>query len=99
MLQSLKIEEDLADLTKHGRHGELYTMSEYVRRQKHLILPLNKLYAVKRAAQPHIASIEEALLSGNSLNGFTFNPYKGDANPAFTEEEEEYARAGVFSLV
>ena len=55
--------------------------------------------AVVGKAAPLIAELERSVLDARVLNGYTFNPERGDANPAFSPEEEEFARGGVFEKI
>jgi len=50
-------------------------------------------------AQPWIVQLEDAFLNSDVLSTNAYNPDKDEANPAFTAEEEEYARGGMFEAI
>ena len=47
----------------------------------------------------HRLQLEDTMMKSNQLEVYTFNPNKGDANPAFSPEEEQWARGGVFETL
>jgi hypothetical protein len=57
------------------------------------------LREVAAKAQEHVKDLETALLASKVLDVFEYSPYKREENPAFTPEEEEYARGGLFSKI
>lgn len=52
--------------------------------------------AVAEEAAPHIAALEAAMLDSGLLQTYSYNPDKGEANPAFSVQEEVFARGGLF---
>ena len=50
-------------------------------------------------AAPVVTELEEAMLASKTLGRYEFNPDKEESNPAFSPEEEEYSRGGVFEVL
>lgn len=85
-------------------YGTLTPAAQLGRLQQELLVALEakdgvRVDKVADAAAPFILQLEEALRQSVVLQGYTFNPDKGEHNPAFSAQEEEYARGGLFATL